>query len=227
MKSNDQRMIDLISFDLDGTLVDKSFAVEVWLEEIPRIYAEKWKIPFEEARNVIKREYDSVGDGKLEWYDLGYWLRRFDLRVKFRELFERCKPAIRTYPEVPETLKDLKGEGFRLVVLTNAPREFALFQLEATGIKKYFDRIFSSFSDFGKVKRSKETYSRVLEICGVSIPQAVHVGDHFEHDYLVPRELGMLAFYLDRSGKTHGRFILRDLSELKGRILEEVGNNSC
>ncbi|MCQ8897867.1 MAG: HAD family hydrolase [Hadesarchaea archaeon] len=211
-------MRERISLDLDGTLVDMSFANRVWLEEIPRLYSLRHGLPLEEARRVVKAEYDRVGDGRLEWYDLRYWLGRFDLRVEPEELFERCREAVRAYPEVPGVLEELRGEGYGLILLTNAPREFASFQLRVLNLEGYFDRIFSSFSDFRKIKRSEDTYRTILELCGLSPSQLVHVGDHFEHDYLVPRRLGIRAFYLDRRGRMEGDFVLRDLRELKGKL---------
>ncbi len=207
-----------ISLDLDGTLVEMSFANAVWLEEMPRLYSLRHGLPLEEARRVVKEEYDRVGDGRMEWYDLRYWLRRFDLGVEPEELFERCRGEVRAYPEVPEVLEGLRRRGYGLILLTNAPREFVSFQLRVLGLEGYFERTFSSFSDFGRIKRSEETYRTVLELCGLSPSQLVHVGDHYEYDYLVPRRLGIRAFYLDRKGRMEGEFVLRDLRELEGKL---------
>jgi putative hydrolase of the HAD superfamily len=49
--------------------------------------------------------------------------------------------------------------------------------------------------------------------------EIVHVGDHYDFDYLVPRRLGIQAFYLDRSGEQKGEFVLRSLRELEEKIL--------
>jgi putative hydrolase of the HAD superfamily len=49
--------------------------------------------------------------------------------------------------------------------------------------------------------------------------EIVHVGDHYDFDYLVPRRLGMQAFYLDRSGERVGEFVLHNLKDLEGRFL--------
>jgi hypothetical protein len=46
------------------------------------------------------------------------------------------------------------------------------------------------------------------------------VGDHYEFDYLVPRRLGIDAFFLDRLDKQRGEFVIKDLRELEKRILD-------
>lgn len=215
--------MEAVSLDLDGTLVDMSFANRVWLEEIPRFYSLRHGLPLQRAREVVREEYDRVGDGRLEWYDLQYWLRKFDLPVEPRELFERSREAVRIYPEVPGVLEELRREGYRLLLLTNAPREFASFQLGVLGLEGYFDRFFSSFSDFRRIKRSEETYLRILQECSLSPSQLVHVGDHFEYDYQVPRRVGIKAFYLDRKGRTPGEFVVRDLREFRERLRNGFG----
>jgi len=93
--------------------------------------------------------------------------------------------------------------------------------LEATGLGKYFDQIFSATSDFREVKKTIEFYQRICQILGVSPQEIVHIGDHYEFDYLVPRRLGIRAFYLDRSGEQKGVFILQDLRDLEKRVLDK------
>ena len=41
----------------------------------------------------------------------------------------------------------------------------------------------------------------------------IHVGDHFEFDYLVPQQLGINSFYLDREGERKGPSIVNNLKE--------------
>jgi putative hydrolase of the HAD superfamily len=71
------------------------------------------------------------------------------------------------------------------------------------------------------VKKTAEFYQQVCDILNVDPQEIVHVGDHYDFDYLVPRKLGIQAFYLDRFGKQKGQFVLKDLSELEKRIVEE------
>ena len=78
--------IELVSFDLDGTITDTSFVDSVWLEGIPRLYASKKNLPLEDAKRLVKREYDKMGRERLEWYDPSYWIEKFGLHVSSKEL---------------------------------------------------------------------------------------------------------------------------------------------
>ena len=106
-----------------------------------------------------------------------------------------------------------------MILTSNAGREFIEIEMEATGLDKYFDRIFSATSDFHVVKKTAEFYQQVCHILNVDPRKIVHVGDHYDFDYLVPRRLGIQAFYLDRSGERVGEFILRSLGELDEKLL--------
>jgi len=125
---------------------------------------------------------------------------------------------INIYPDVNDILDGLKGR-FPIILTSNAGREFIDVEMEATGLGRYFDRIFSATSDFGEVKKTTGFYQRICQILGTRPQEMVHVGDHYEFDYLVPRSLGIHAFYLDRSGEKNGDFVLRDLRELEERLL--------
>jgi putative hydrolase of the HAD superfamily len=122
------------------------------------------------------------------------------------------------YPDVNDILDGLKGR-LPIILTSNAGREFIDVEMEATGLGRYFDRIFSATSDFGEVKKTAGFYQRICQILGTRPQEMVHVGDHYEFDYLVPRSLGIHAFYLDRSGEKNGDFVLRDLRELEERFL--------
>jgi HAD superfamily hydrolase (TIGR01549 family) len=124
---------------------------------------------------------------------------------------------INVYPDVNHILDRLQ-DRFQLILTTNAGREFIEVEMEATGLERYFNRIFSATSDFGEVKKTTGFYEQVCEILGVSPHEIIHVGDHYEFDYLVPRRLGIPAFYLDRSGKRSGAFIIQNLRELEERL---------
>lgn len=211
-------MKKVISFDLDGTLIDWTFADSLWFEGISKLYAERWGLSQEEALREIRRRYDGVGLERTEWYDINYWWREFELGGSWRDLVERCQSNVRTYPEVHEVLEELHRK-FRLIVITNGMRELAEVELEQGGLKGYFERMFSATSDFGLVKKTGKFYSDIMKVLGVSPQEVVHVGDNWVFDYLAAREAGIKAFFLDRDGKQEGKFVVKDLREFSRRLV--------
>ena len=227
-------MPKFISFDMDGTLIASDYTDWVWGHGIPTLYAEKTGLPFEEAKALVEEEYRKVGEGAIEWYDIKYWFQFFQLGIECRydnrsdscqmgrswkALMEQFVDKIRVYPDVDPILDRLKGR-FPLVLTTNAGREFIDVEMKATGLRRYFDRIFSATTDFGEVKKTARFYRRICQVLRTDLAEMVHVGDHYEFDYLVPRRLGIRAFYLDRSGQQKGDFVIRDLGDLEKRLLK-------
>ena len=68
------------------------------------------------------------------------------------------------------------------------------------------------------MKKTIGFYHRICQILGANPHEIIHVGDHYEFDYLVPRKLGIHAFYLDRTAQKSGDFVLWDLRELDKRL---------
>jgi FMN phosphatase YigB (HAD superfamily) len=210
-------MTKFISFDMDGTLIAPEYTDWVWGHGIPTLYAKKTGLSFEAAKVFVEKEYQKVGEGSIEWYDIKYWFHFFQLEESWKVLMKQFIDKITVYSDVDHTLEHLKDK-FILVLTTNAGREFIDVEMEATGLKRYFDRIFSATSDFGEVKKTIRFYRRICQILQANPNEIVHVGDHYEFDYLVPQQLGIDAFYLDRTGRQHGDSILSDLRDLEKRI---------
>ena len=210
--------IKVFSFDVDGTLVSQEFADCVWLRGIPEAYAAKHALSFEHAFEFVKREYDNIGENRIEWYNIRFWLRKFNLKIPYEKLFEKYEAEVKIYTEVESVLKVLKEAGYVLVVNSNAATEFIDFQIQP--IRKYFTHVFSATSDFGELKKSNGHYAQVCEILDVKPQEVVHTGDHFVFDFLNPRRIGITAYYLDRSRDAmhddngNDEFVISDLNEL-------------
>jgi len=208
----------LISFDLDSTLVDPTYTTSVWEIGIPQLYAKKHNIGLPEATSIVKSEYERIGDSALEWYDIAYWFEYFELPGKWEDLLEEHRGKIRPFPEVKEVMDELI-EHYDLIVTSNAAREFVEVELREAGIEGYFTRVFSATSDFGQVKKIPQFYQQICEIMRRNPAHVIHVGDHYEFDYLVPKSLGIEAYYLDRDGKRPtDRFAVKDLREFAALI---------
>ena len=210
-------MIKLISFDMDKTLVKSTYADLVWLEGLPKIYALEKKIDLEKAKQFLLEKYDEIGEDRVEWYDIEYWFNRFNLKYNWRELLEKYRYAIETYSEVTNVLRRLYKK-FDLIIASNARREFIEVELEETKLRKYFTHVFSSTSDFHKVKKTTEFYSMICDKMNIHPDEMIHIGDHEEFDYNIPRKLEITSFHLDREKTNEEDFIVYDLKEFEERI---------
>ena len=77
------------------------------------------------------------------------------------------------------------------------------------------------------MKKTADFYQRICQILGTRPQEIVHVGDHYEFDYLVPRSLGIHAFYLDRSGEQRGDSIISDLRDLEKSLRRLSRTENC
>jgi len=212
-------MIRFISLDMDGTLVNSRFVDKVWMEGIPRLYAELTGQDFAAAKEYVIGEYMKIGSDHLEWYDLKYWIDKFGLRTAKDDLLELYEDEIETYPEVQEAL-DMLADDYVLVVTSNAAREFIDIELE--GLQDYFHEIFSVTSDFRDVKKSPPVYGAVCAHLKAKPFEVLHIGDHYDYDYEAPLVAGLDALFLDRKGLRSGREVVGDLREAADLICNYI-----
>jgi putative hydrolase of the HAD superfamily len=151
--------------------------------------------------------------GDKQWYQLQYWIDKFQLNVNKDELLEAYEDEIEPYPEVRETL-DLLSENYELVVTSNAAREF--IEIELDGMGDYFRETFSATSDFRTVKKSPLVYGAVCKELGVKPFEVMHIGDHYNYDYEAPLEAAalMLSSWTEK-GMRSGSEVVGDL---RGRL---------
>ena len=152
-------MNPIISFDLDGTLMKPGFGDKVWLEGLPKIYANKYEINYHQATSFFKKAYDSIGSDKREWYDLSYWIDKYQLPITPDELLDQYESSIAIFDDV-EYVLNILSEDHILIISSGAMREFIIKELKHTDIYHYFNHFFSSTTGI-------LFYSRVCQ----SIPQ--------------------------------------------------------
>lgn len=186
-----------VSFDLDGTIADKAFSEKVWLEGIPEEYSRRHGVDLEEAKVHVVRAYEEVGEWNLLWYDLAYWLRRFDLSIPPRRLLKRYESFIAFLPHAEELLEDSRFH-FRLILVSNASRLFLDMQARVLSLDRYFERMISATSDYGMVKDSR-FFRRLCDDLDLSPEEILHVGDHPLFDFAFPTACGIRA-YLVKDG---------------------------
>lgn len=203
-------MIRIISLDMDGTLVNSRFVDKVWMEGMPRLYAEKTGLDFPAAREYVIGEYMKIGSDHLEWYDLKFWIDKFGLSVEKEHLLELYEDEIEVYPEVEEVLAIL-SQSYELVVTSNAARDFIDIELDC--LEGYFREVFSATSDFREVKKSPLLYGAICAQLDARPIEVLHIGDHYRYDYESALDAGLDALFLDRKGERQGPEVIGDLRE--------------
>jgi 2-phosphoglycolate phosphatase len=129
------KYIDLILFDLDGTLVDSQEAI------ISDMNLALRKVGLPEKSTEEIASYIGTGVDDLVRKSLGP--AREDWLEKTRTIFEdyrRIHPnKLRLYPGVRDVLEHFKDK--KKTIITNGKREFALLALQRTNIDGYFEHV--------------------------------------------------------------------------------------
>ncbi len=133
--SKEQPVIPTLLLDLDGTLVD---SVPDLLASVNRIMAARGLAPFA-APEVTAM----VGDGAAALVGKvmaarGLAAQPADLDAFLADYSAHTAVLSRAYPGVPETLRALVRDGWRLAVCTNKPEQPARSLLEALGLLSLF-----------------------------------------------------------------------------------------
>ncbi len=163
--------IDLIVFDLDGTLVDSRQDL-VNAVNHARVRAGLTQLPFQEV-------VDAVGDGVQTL--IGRILEPENIHLRevaltaFREYYgEHLLDNTVVRPGVLEMLEHFKKKG--KAVLTNKSRDYTLRILEALGISAAFERV-ECGDDHAERKPHPAGISRILDFFKIRPERAVIVGD--------------------------------------------------
>lgn len=221
-------MTTIVSFDLDGTIVNSIFGDMVWNVGIPEEYAKHHGLPFHEAKEYITKEYETIGDENILWYTIDYWLKRFHIPLTSDALLERYVDYIELLPDARKVLEGLH-KNYTLIIASNAARVFVEKEILHTGIGHYFTHIISATTDYNLVKKQETFYRTLCQQLRIQPHQIIHVGDHPVYDFYVPSHLGIESYYIRRDGRDSAlpfhmnpelleQYTLRSLTELLDRL---------
>jgi putative hydrolase of the HAD superfamily len=213
-------MLKVVSFDVVGTLVDFNYEGFMWKDAIPRLFAGKRGMRFEEAKDYVLREYDRIGKSDIRWFLPEYWFKHFNLDENPMFVFKSHVDKVRFYPEVSSVLKNLSRK-FDLVIVSGTTKKIIGIMIEK--FRHYFKHFYSPVSNHHEVKKTPQFYEMVCRNLGVEPSALVHVGDEWYSDFIFPRSIGIESFYLDRTGEKSGKFVVKDLRELQSRIVVYEG----
>ena len=100
------------------------------------------------------------------------------------------------FPEVMETLEDLKRGGYPLVLISNWQSGVAHYCTEL-GLAPFFDHMLGS-ADLDVAKPDPRIFNEAASRLGVEPARIVHVGDTWGDDYLGGQAAGFQVCLIDR-----------------------------
>lgn len=165
--------IDLVIFDLDGTLVDSipdlTDAVNEFLGASgrPKLAMDGVRrLVGKGARNLVER---ALGNGTEEEVE-----EALHIFLSYNEAHIADKTVM--YPGVAETLETLRLQGRRMAVVSNKTEFLCRKLLKVIGIDHYFEQVIGADS-LPFRKPSPEPLLKVLKDCHIPAERAIIVGD--------------------------------------------------
>ena len=106
---------------------------------------------------------------------------------------------ITAFPDVIETLKRLKAQGYRLVLVTSGDKEMQRKKIDALGLNnRYFDDIVITERNKGQSK--KACFQEIMKRYDLQAEEVICVGDKIDDELSASKSLGMVTVMFE-----HGR----------------------
>ncbi len=184
----------VLLFDLDGTLIDSvpdlTKALKLMLDEL--------NMPsFDEnivrgwvgngASILVKRAL--LGKRDFEESELDSEFFNDALKRFMAHYSKVLNDATGLYPDVKDTLQELRNRDYRMAIITNKPSQFVSPILENLKIESLFESIVGG-DDLPKKKPEPEPLLYSCEVMGVSTDVAVMIGDS-SNDILSAKRAGV------------------------------------
>jgi putative hydrolase of the HAD superfamily len=200
MTSKTDRPIQAVIFDLDNTLTDFMTAKELAVRAAAEAMIDAGLSgTVDEIRDGIFKIYDSVGIEHQRVFDrlLKERIGHVDARMLAAGVvaYRRAREAsLIPYPHVRRVLHQLSKDGYKLAVVSDAPRFEAWLRLTYLRLDHYFDVVLT-FDDTQHHKPSPVGFEMALEQLGVEPHRAVNIGDWPERDIVGGKTAGLHTVY--------------------------------
>ncbi len=226
--------IRALIFDVNGTLID--IETDEGLEEIYRtighfltyqgIFLHRGEVR-DLYFQIMEQQRAKSTETFAEWDGVEVWCeflhnkasdytrslpleKREQLPLFLAELHRGiARKRLRLYPQVQETLDQLRSH-YSLAVVSDAQSAYAVPELSAVGLLKYFDPIIVS-GDYGYRKPDARLFQKALDALQVRPEQALFLGNDLYHDIFGAQQVGMKAIFISyNQGNTSNQTISPD-----------------
>lgn len=180
-----------VIFDMDDTLYGEKEYVRSGYKKIAQILpqvenaAEKLWTLFEEKKPAIDELLKQEGIDNEE------------VKKQCLHAYRYQEPEIHLYPGVENLLRELRGQGYLLGVITDGRPEGQRAKIKALGLEKLVDHI-AVTDEFGGIEYRKPNpiaFKTMKETLGVEYSEMCYIGDNIKKDFIAPQQLGMKAIW--------------------------------
>lgn len=127
--------------------------------------------------------------------------------------------------DVFETLDYLKSKKYRMHIITNGFKEVQNLKLEKSGLRKYFDRVFTS-EETQTPKPDKRIFQQALKSCNAKKEKSLMIGDSWDTDIIGAGKFGIDQVFFQHNHKNKIPSGLKKTSNTTNTYLIEL-QNSC
>jgi len=203
--------IKAVIFDVDNTLINFLKLKEIAVEEaVSAMIDAGLNKSREEIMKVIDEVYVEKGIEYQNVFDDA--LKKLMGTVNYKVLaaaiteYRKTKSGhLDTYPKVIPTLIELIKRGYKLGVISDAPKLQLWTRLCDLRLQHFFDVVISS-EDVGELKPGSLPFKQALLILGLKPGEVMMVGDNLERDVYGAKKMGMISV-LAKYGKVKERIV--------------------
>jgi len=201
----------LVIFDMDGTLVNSSLTIANAINYV------RQNLGFEPMRQeyILKR----VNDHTLNPAQTFYHTRKFEPHHEqwFSEYYTKNhENELVLYDGIKELLEELKANGHKLAVATNAYRGSTIESLTHLGIHDYFDAL-ACYDDVPQGKPHPDMLYKILDELEHSKEKSLFIGDGPRDEMASKR--AEIPYIMVDWGFTEHVDAVRSVNDLKGILL--------
>jgi 2-haloacid dehalogenase len=183
------------TFDCYGTLIDWNGGIG---RELERLFGAarggELLHTYHELEPQIQREDPSRSYREV----MAVALARLGAPAAEQDALSRSLPEWEPFPEVPAALKEARGRGWRLAVLSNTDRDLLDASLARIGVE--FDESVVA-SEIGSYKPATAHWDEFFARSGADRDHHVHVAASLFHDIAPASALGLRTIWINRLGE--------------------------
>ncbi len=201
------------TFDCYGTLIDWNGGIR---GELARVFGA------ERADELLARYHELEpqleADGTRSYREvLTEAMRELGAPAGEEDALARSLPSWTPFPEVPAALKQARGRGWKLAILSNTDRDFIEASMAQLGVPFELAIVASEIGSYKPALGHWHAFERETGL----LPD-VHVAASLFHDIAPSNDLGLKSIWINRLGETPGPEPTRVLPDLNG-LAETLG----